>query len=776
MKHKILDQHLQKPAFIYIRQSTMGQVRHHQESTERQYALQQKAMDLGWKQSQIKVLDGDLGISGAHAEGRDDFKTLVAEVSMQNVGAVFALEVSRLARSCADWHRLLELCAYTGTLIIDEDGCYDPADFNDQLLLGLKGTMSQAELHFIRARLYGGKVNKAKKGELRFPLPVGLCYDEQDRIVLDADDEVRGAVAMVFSTFRETGSAFAVVQKFSQLGLSFPKRSYGGIWNGKIVWGRLTHSRVISILKNPSYAGLYVFGRYHYAREISPDGKIIKRPKLHAMTDWQVKIENHHESYISWEECLKNQELLQKNRTNGQPMILTGSAREGLALLQGLLLCGCCGKRLYPRYAGNGGIYPMYECVWRRREGLSSKTCLNIRCADIDAAIVTHIFDVLKTDQLQIALAALEEIKKRDGSISKQWQMKIDRAGYEAQLAQKRYEEVDPANRLVASTLERRWNDALVKLDQVRESAAQHQQENSLAITAEQKSQILALAQDLPRLWNATTTRPQDRKRILRLLIKEITVETVEPKCVVAHVRWQGGTTDDVRIILPPSMADRLRYTEETIEAVRQLAKENPDPEIVSILNETGQLSSTGKPFTVNMVRWIRFKYKIPAPVPKAGELTVAQLAAKFGVSQNVVYYWIESKHLQARRIGQTGPLCITLDEQTEGKLQDWVTNSPKLSNRLRGSAPIKTVAGLPKAGELSVAQVAAKFGVSRYVVYYWIQNDHVHARRIRRGGALYVTLNEQTERKLRKWVRNSSKLNKNFSKSSRRESVGGAI
>src|SRR3989441_4205670 len=277
MNPKISEQQQSKPAYIYVRQSTLAQVRHHQESTERQYALRQKATELGWSESSIRILDRDLGISGAHTTGRTDFKTLVADVSMGQVGAVFALEASRLARSNADWHRLLELCALTTTLVIDEDGCYDPADFNDGLLLGLKGTMAQAELHFLHARLQGGKLNKAKKGELRFPLPVGFCYDEQGRIVPDADAEVRGAVAMVFRLFRETGSAYAVVHRFTEKGLRFPKRAYGGAWDGKIIWGRLSHSRVLGVLKNPSYAGIYVFGRYQYRRGIKLDGEGLKR-------------------------------------------------------------------------------------------------------------------------------------------------------------------------------------------------------------------------------------------------------------------------------------------------------------------------------------------------------------------------------------------------------------------------------------------------------------------------------------------------------------------
>src|SRR5215472_1729287 len=343
MNSKISEQQQSKPAYVYVRQSTLGQVRHHQESTERQYALRQKAAELGWSESSIRILDRDLGISGAHTTGREDFKTLVADVSMGQVGAVFALEASRLSRSDLDWHRLLELCALTRTLVIDEDGCYDPSDFNDGLLLGLKGTMAQAELHFLRTRLLGGKLNKAKKGELRLPLAVGLRYDEEGRIIRDPDEEVRGAVALVLRLFRETGSAFAVVQRFTERGLRFPKRAYGGAWDGKLIWGRLTHSRALGILKNPSYAGMYVFGRYQYRVQINAQGEVRKQMQAVAMPDWRVRLSDHHEGYITEEEFLANRERLQKNCTHGEETVLSGPAREGLALLQGLLLCGHCG-------------------------------------------------------------------------------------------------------------------------------------------------------------------------------------------------------------------------------------------------------------------------------------------------------------------------------------------------------------------------------------------------------------------------------------------------
>lgn len=408
MSVTIADHHRAKPAYIYVRQSTMGQVRFHRESTERQYALRDKAMELGWTAEMIRVLDGDLGVSGAQMSGREDFKTLVADVSMGQVGAVFALESSRLARSSLDWHRLIELCALMGTLVIDADGCYDPADFNDGLLLGLKGTLAQAELHFLRARLQGGKLNKAKKGKLRCPLPVGLCYDDEDRIILDPDEEVQGAVRLVFRLFRQTGSAYAVVHRFAKLKLRFPKRAYGGAWDGKLVWGRLGDARVLGVLKNPHYAGAYVYGRYQSRRTISTEGEIHSQVREMPIEDWRVNLKDHHEGYITWDEYLRNRARLAKNRTNGEATLLSGAAREGLALLQGLLVCGTCGRKLTIRYQGNGGIYPTYECNWRRREGLATRSCMAIRCDLLDVAIAEQALQILEPVQLELAVEAVK--------------------------------------------------------------------------------------------------------------------------------------------------------------------------------------------------------------------------------------------------------------------------------------------------------------------------------------------------------------------------------
>jgi DNA invertase Pin-like site-specific DNA recombinase len=639
MNSTISEQHLSRTAYVYVRQSTLAQVRHHQESTERQYALRQKALELGWREPSVQILDRDLGKSGAQITGREDFKTLVAEVSMGQVGAVFALEVSRLARSNLDWHRLLELCALTGTLVIDEDGCYNPADFNDGLLLGLKGTMAQAELHLLRGRLLGGKLNKARKGELRFP-----------------------------------------------------KRSYGGAWDGKLIWGRLTHGRVLSMLKNPAYAGMYVFGRYQYHRQIRPSGEVHQRMRRVPMADWRVRLEEHHEGYIGWDEYLKNQERLEKNRTNGGEMMLSGPAREGLALLQGLLLCSHCGRALTVRYMGNGGIYPCYLCNRLRRDGLARKDCVNFRSDLLDDAVAEEVLKALEPAQLELALAALEELEAHDQTIGRQWQMRLERAEYEAALAERRYLEVDPSQRLVAATLERRWNAALLQWEELKKQAAQFRQQQARVATPEQKAKVLALAKDLPRLWHAPTTQAKDRKQMLRLLIKDITVEKSSvPKHLLAHIRWQGNACSDLTVQLPPSMADRMRYPAEVVDRVREMARQLPDAAIAERFRQEGYSSATGKPYSTTIIRWIRFRYRIPSPaLRRPEELTVAQVAKHFGVRPGVVYYWIERTHLQARRVNAGSPYWIVLNETDKQKLQAWVQNS----NRIHIASPKRTGEG----------------------------------------------------------------------------------
>lgn len=673
--------HRQKLACIYLRQSTLKQVRQHQESTERQYALKDKALALGWPPERILLLDRDLGISGTQMANRPDFQRLVSEVSLQKVGGVFALEASRLSRSDLDWHRLVDLCGWTGTLLIDEDGIYNPGDFNDRLLLGLKGTMSQAELHFLRVRLQGGKLNKARKGQLHFPLPVGFVYADPQGVVLDPDQEVQGAVRLVFSTFDQTASAYGVVQHFAQHQLLFPKRSYGGVWNGQLRWGHLNHGRVLGLLRNPAYAGAYVFGRYRTCKTFSPTGQMHNSVRPMPLADWQVNLPNQHPGYITWDQYLANQRRLAQNQTNGSAGTSGSGAREGPALLQGLLVCGQCGRRLSPRYVGENGSLVWYECNWRRRE-LAGKSCCSVRGDLLDQAVAQRVVSALVPAQVEIALAALEEVEQRDRALDHQWQMKLQRAEYEGQLAQRRFEEVDPANRLVAATLEQRWELALRELEGLRQQYQRYREKQTPTLSPEQQAQVHLLANDLPRLWQATTTTPKDRKRILRLLLKDITLEKRSATHqAILHLRWQGGATEDLTVELPLSTADRWRYPEAFVSKVRHLAQQQTDQQIAFSLSQEGLRSAKGQPFTAGIIAWVRHKHHIPAPVlQQPGELTVPQLAQKFAVSQNVVYYWVEKGLVTARRSQPNAQLWIKLTAEQEQDLQAWVTNSKRIA------------------------------------------------------------------------------------------------
>jgi DNA invertase Pin-like site-specific DNA recombinase len=682
---KIADRHLSRQACIYIRQSTLAQVRFNQESTDRQYNLMNKARSLGWSQEQIRVLDRDLGQSGAAANTRADFKSLVGDVAMGHVGAIFSLEASRLARSNHDWHRLLELCAITDTLVIDEDGCYNPADFNDGLVLGMKGTFAQAELHIIRARLHGGKVNKASRGDLRFPLPVGLVF-EDEKIVLDPDQEVQNAVRTVFELFEREGTAYGVVRRYQELGLRFPRRSYGGAWNGKLLWGRLTHSRVRGILTNPSYAGAYVFGRYQSSKQVGPSGEIATRSRPVPEDAWRVMIRDHHEGYIDWDRFAANRLRLAANRTNAEG--LSGPAREGLCLLQGMVLCGVCGRRLGVRYTGNNGIYPMYQCLWKHREALSPRACLNIPAGPLDQAIAGRLVGAITPVTIELALAALTSLEERDREIGAQWRMRIERARYEADLAERRYEAVDPGNRLIAATLEQRWNDAMQRLRDLEAELAAFERQTMRAVTAEQKRQILQLAGDFPRLWEASTTTPRDRKRILRLLIRDITVvKGPEPKIVKLQIRWQGGATETLEVPLPPNRAEAIRYSESFVARIRELAAKHHDDEIVLLLRAEGHRSSTGKPLTPSMIKWLRYKHRIPAPRPPNDTLNIHQLRERYGVSLWVVHYWIDRGVIAARQRKPNTPYAITIDQDSDQRLREWVANSSHLHPSSRTQA-----------------------------------------------------------------------------------------
>lgn len=672
---KIRPQHLNRIAFVYIRQSTMNQVRFHRESTERQYALQEKALNLGWTPEQIHLIDEDLGISGAQRSPRQGFQRLVAQVSLGQVGAIFGLEVSRLARSSADLLRLLELCALFDTIVVDEDGIYDLSDFNDRLILGFKGTMSEAELHFLRSRLIGGKKNKAKKGELRFPLPVGYCHDECGGTVIDPDEAVQTAVRNVFSVFQSSGSAYGVVKFFVQNNLLFPKRAYGGVWAGKLVWGTLTHGRVLGMLNNPAYTGAYVFGRYKYRKRLDADGmfkcQVVRLPQ----DQWEVLIFDHHPGYISWSQYEDNLRQLEQNRTNAE---VSGPAREGWALLQGILICGRCGCRMTVRYTGNGGIEPRYECRRRWEHGSGKSTCSSLRGEPVDRAIEARIMEAMQPAQLDLALLALDKVLDREDEVEMSWKLSLERTKYEADRAQRQYDLAEPENRLVARSLEGRWNEKLVALNNLREEYDRYRANRSWRPSAKDREDILALAEDLPRIWGAPTTEAKDRKRIVRLLLEDVTVNCLPcQKEVSLGLRWRNNCCEVLHVTkpLPPHMT--RKHTAETVQIIGTLANNLTDSEIAKYFNDSGYRTPEGRLFTRASISWLRYRHRLPGP--GSDGFTVKEVAERFGVSTHVVYYWLCHGLVKGTKLAPGWPWNIVVDEETEKTLSEWVKNSKRI-------------------------------------------------------------------------------------------------
>ena len=502
-------------------------------------------------------------------------------------------------------------------------------------------------------------------------------YDS-DKIVLDPDQEVQGAVRSVFELFEQENSAYRVVQRFHQLGLRFPRRAYGGAWDGKLIWGRLTHSRVIGVLANPCYAGTYVFGRHQSCKKIDATGEICSRSRRVPEDQWRVVIPDHHPGYITRDQFLANRKRLADNRTNIET--LAGPAREGLCLLQGLLLCGICGRRLTVRYTGNGGLYPIYECNWRSRDGLPLRHCMSLAAGPLDDAITERVLTAVTPLTIKLALEALTGLEERDKLISAQWHRRIERARYEAELAERRYEEVDPSNRLIASTLEKRWNDAMQRMADLEAELAAFERQALRSVTAEQKRQILQLGRDFPRLWKARTTSACDRKRMLRLLIRDITVaKGPEPKLLRLQVCWQGGANETIEVRQRPKRQDAIRYPDTFVAKIRDMAKLYHDAEIIDLLKSEGLTSSTGKPFTLSMIRWIRHKHHIPSPLPPAGTLTVGQVRQRYGVSLWVVHYWIERGIVSAVHHKRNTPYAITINADVDRRLRKWVANSGHL-------------------------------------------------------------------------------------------------
>jgi DNA invertase Pin-like site-specific DNA recombinase len=590
---KVNADHLKRNAYLYIRQSTLRQVFENSESTFRQYDLRRQALALGWATEQIVVIDNDLGQSGASAVGREGFQRLVAEVGMGHAGMVLGLEVSRLARNSTDWHRLLEICALTDTLILDEDGVYDPAHYvydpahyvydpahyNDRLLLGLKGTLSEAELHVIKARLQGGILNKARRGELESPLPVGFIYNPARQPVLDPDKQVQESLRLFFDTFTRTGSAMATMKAFHQRGLLLPRRLRKGPQKGDLVWAELTHSRALQVLHNPRYAGAFVYGRKRVRKKADGSETCLKRPR-----DQWILLPGMHSGYISWEQYEENQRRLCENAQAQGDDRRKSPPREGPALLQGLVLCGVCGRRMTVRYHSRGTQpVPDYVC---QKDGIEhgKPICQSINGEQIDKAISELLIQTMTPMALDIALAVQQEVQTRLDEVDRLRRKQVERARYEADQAQRRYMHVDPANRLVADTLEAEWNSKLRALSEAQQEYERLRQADHLAIDEAQRARIAALASDFPRLWQDPKTPDRERKRMVRLLLEDVTL--LKGEQIHVHVRFKGGVLKSLSLP-PPLSAPYLRKTRAVVVAeVDRLLNQHTDREIVAILNE----------------------------------------------------------------------------------------------------------------------------------------------------------------------------------------------
>ena len=466
--------HLRRLACLYVRQSSLQQVHDHQESTARQYALKRRALALGWAADQIVVIDDDLGLSGASAAERTGFQRIVADVGLGRVGMVMGLEVSRLARNSSDWHRLLEICALSETLILDEDGLYDPAHFNDRLLLGLKGTMSEAELHMLRARLVGGQLNKARRGELWIRPPLGMVFDPAGKLMLDPDEQVQGAVRLVFDTFRRTGSAGAVVRYFQQQQIAWPRRVVKGPRAGALVFGELERDRALGILHNPRYAGAYVFGRTRQ-HKVRPNGQA--RYRRLPREEWKVFLPDAHPGYITWKQFEANQEALRASAQCIGADRRRSAPREGVALLQGLVICGRCGSRMTVGYVvSHGHPEPLYRCQ-RRGIQRAEAACQSLPGAAIDRAVSDLVLDTVTPASIDVAVEVFDELRARAAEVDRAKRAQITRLREDAELAQRQFLLVRPENRLVADSLERHWNRGAAAIGRRRRGVRRYRQD-----------------------------------------------------------------------------------------------------------------------------------------------------------------------------------------------------------------------------------------------------------------------------------------------------------
>jgi DNA invertase Pin-like site-specific DNA recombinase len=693
MSDKIQATHLERRAIVYLRQSTLKQVHEHRESTARQYALRQRAQELGWPAERIELIDEDLGQSGAGTAWRSGFQRMAEQVAHGRVGIILALEVSRLARSSADWQHLLEVCALADVLIADEQALYTPRDYNDRLLLGLKGTMSEAEQYWMRLRLQGGKLSKARRGELFLVPPIGYQWDEAaHRLRLDPDEQVQRAVKLVFERFRLDGSAYAVVRYFARHGLKLPAHQLQG---RQVHWSPPRYDSVLDMLHNPLYAGAYVYGRKE-VRMALVEGQLRQRhTTVMPRQAWKVCLFDHHPAYISWEEFEANQQKLQGNRIQHLPH-QHGAAREGSALLQGLVLCGRCGHSMSVRYRGSSHS-PYYECHSAPGSMGGNSLCWLVAARGVDNAVARLFLEAVQPPEVELALAVAREVERQAEQLHQQWKLRLDRTHYEAQLAERRYKAVDPDNRVVARTLEREWNDKLREVEELESQYQQERRRQKLELSEQDRARVLALAKNLPQVWNAPSTTNAERKNLLRILVQKVALSPTEVPSRTLHVQvaWVTGAVSDFTLPRRPGFHTRSNPPEAVALILQLFQQKKSDAQIAAELNQRGLRSGANIPWSAKTVHRVLYRHGLSRlhPAPRAarqparradGLYSVRGVAMHFSVSEAIVRYWMQRGWLKPVQGGGRGHVCwFRLDRHTikrlnAAKAQGFGTPNPR--------------------------------------------------------------------------------------------------
>ena len=713
-RSKLTSSHLRRQAFVYLRQSSQAQLERNVESTARQYALVERAVELGFAREQVVVVDEDLGISGSGLSERSGFARLTAEVALGHAGLVLGLEVSRLARNNADWYRLLDLCGVTDTVIGDADGIYHPGSFNDRLLLGLKGTMSEAELHVLRARLEGGIRNKAARGELRKALPVGLVWGEEEgEILLDPDEAVRGAIATIFERFAELGSVRQVWLWMRREQLRFPMRRFA---HGEIEWSTPTYHQVHSVLESPVYAGAYAFGKTRRERYVDEHGQTRQRMRRLPQAEWQVLIWDHHPGFIDKPTFEANRERIARN-TRPRAHEPGGAVREGQALLQGIAVCGRCGRKLKVHYQGRRRHQsPAYHCPSSILVEGRGNWCLRVGGGQIDQAVAGALLAALTPAGVRAAVQAAEALEQDHDAALDQWRLQVERAKYQADRAERRYRRVEPEHRLVARGLERDWEHALGALAEAEAELTLREQQRPRTLTHEEREQLLTLGADLGRVWSAPSTTDRDRKQLLRCLIEEVIVNVKrEERRATVTIRWRGAAITELAVPLPkPQPA--IRTDEDTIALLTRLAAHYDDATIAGILNRQGRRSATGERFTAIIVGGLRRYRNIPTHTPPAeppdGELLPIRKAAdKLGVAASTLFRWLQAGFIAGEQDTPGAPWRIRVNDQLRSLFVD---ESP--------------------AGYVPIVDAMRTLGVSRQTVLQRVKRGQLQAIHVRQG------------------------------------------